>query len=52
MFIWKGFKTIKTLGDQLRQDIIETLKGKCLVLHFDGKLVKEISEELNISVTL
>ena len=34
---WKRYKTIETLGDQLKQDIIETLKGKHLVLHFDGK---------------
>ena len=30
--------------------IKEKLKGKRLVLHFDGKLVKELSEEKNIVV--
>ena len=33
----KRYKTIETLGDQLKQGKIETLKKKRLVLHLDGK---------------
>ena len=46
----KRFQIIQEKGNEIRQDVIETLKGKRLVLHFDGKLVQEISEEKNISV--
>ena len=31
---------------------METLKGKRLVLHFDGKQIKEMEENLNITVTV
>ena len=31
---------------------METLKGKRLVLHFDGKQIKEMGENLNITVTV
>jgi len=48
----KRYKTIETLGDKLRVDIIETLKGKRLCLHFDGKLVKQMEEDLNVTVTV
>ena len=45
----KRFEYIQNMGDNLREDIIELLQGKRLVLHFDGKIVREISEEKNIS---
>jgi hypothetical protein len=48
----KRYKKIEDLGDPLRQDIIETLKGKRLCLHFDGKLVKQIEENLDVTVTV
>lgn len=48
----KRYKKIESLGDKLRQDVIETLQGKRLCLHFDGKLVKQIEEDLNITVTV
>ena len=31
---------------------METLKGKRLVLHFDSKKIKEMQENLNITVTV
>ena len=46
----KRFEVIKERGNEIREDIIETLQGKRLVLHFDGKLVREISEDKKISV--
>ena len=45
----KRFKKIEELGDKIRQDIMTTLKGKKLCLHFDGKQVKQIEEDLNRS---
>jgi hypothetical protein len=48
----KRFKKIEELGDKIRQDIMTTLKGKKLCLHFDGKQVKQIEEDLNITVTV
>ena len=41
----KKFKKIECLGDQIRQEISDTLKGKRLCLHFDGKQVKQIEED-------
>ena len=48
----KKFKKIECLGDQIRQEISDTLKGKRLCLHFDGKQVKQIEEYLQITVTV
>ena len=48
----KRFKKIENLGDQIRQDIMDVLKGKKLCIHFDGKQVKQIEEDLNITVTV
>ena len=47
----KRFKKIEELGDEIRQDIMTTLKGKKLCLHFDGKQIQQIEENLNITVT-
>lgn len=46
----KRFKKIESKGEMLRVQIMDTLKGKKLVLHFDGKIVKELCEDKNISV--
>jgi hypothetical protein len=40
----KRFKKIEELGDKFRQDVMNTLKGKKLCLHFDGKQVQQIEE--------
>lgn len=48
----KRYKKIEILGDMIRQEIIETLKGKRLCVHFDGKQVKEIAEDLNITLNV
>lgn len=48
----KRFKKIEALGDNIRQDIMKTLQGKRLCVHFDGKQVKEIEEDLNITVSI
>lgn len=48
----KRFKTIENLGDWLRSEIMLFLKGKRLMLHFDGKQIQEIHGDLNITVTV
>lgn len=48
----KRFKKIEELGDAIRQDVVNTLKGKKLCIHFDGKQVKQIEEDLNITTTV
>jgi hypothetical protein len=40
---------IGELGDKIRQDIMNTLKGKRLCLHFDGKRVNQIENDLDIT---
>ena len=32
----------------MREEVVETLRGKRLILHFDGKIVKEMSDLKNI----
>jgi hypothetical protein len=48
----KRFQKIEAVGDKLRQEIITTLKGKKLCVHFDGKKVKQIDEDLKITVSV
>ena len=48
----KRFQKIEAVGDKLRQEIITTLKGKKLCVHFDGKRVKQIEEDLKITVSV
>ena len=48
----KRFQKIEAVGDKLRQEIITTLKGKKLCVHFDGKRVKQIKEDLKITVSV
>ncbi|XP_065679805.1 uncharacterized protein LOC136094125 [Hydra vulgaris] len=48
----KRFKKIEILGDKLRQEIIATLKGKKQCVHFDGKRIKQIEEDLKITVSV
>jgi hypothetical protein len=48
----KPLKKIEELGDKSRQDIMNTLKGKRLCLHYDGKQMKQIEDDLDITVTL
>ena len=48
----KRYKKVEELGDQIRQDVMNTLKGKKLCLHFDGKQVKEVEEKMNIVVSV
>ena len=48
----KRFRKIEMEGDKIRSDIVETLKGKRLCLHFDGKQVKQIEEDLGITVNV
>jgi hypothetical protein len=48
----KPQKKIEELGDESRQDIMNTLKGKRLCLHFDGKQMKQIEDDLDITVTV
>jgi len=45
----KRFEKIKNLGDQIRQDIMERKK---LCIYVDGKQVKQIEEDLNITVNV
>ena len=52
MLYRKRFKKIENLGDQIREDSLDVLKGKKLCIHFDGKQVKQIEEDLNITVTV
>ncbi len=40
------------LGDKIRQYIINTLKGWRLCLHFDGKQVNQMEDDLDITVTV
>lgn len=47
----KRLKKIEELGELIRQDIMTTLRGKKLCLHFDGKQIQQIEENLNITVT-
>ena len=44
----KRLKKIENLGDQIRQDIMDVLKGKKLCIPLDGRQVKQIEEDLNI----
>jgi hypothetical protein len=39
-------RKIEELGDKIRQDVMNTMKGKRLCLHFDGKQVKQIEDDL------
>jgi len=48
----KRFQKIEAVGDKLRHEIITTLKGKKLCVHFDGKRVKQIEEDLKITVSV
>jgi uncharacterized protein Yka (UPF0111/DUF47 family) len=48
----KRFKQIEELGDKIREDIMTTLKGKKVCLHFDGKQVKQIEEDLDITINV
>jgi hypothetical protein len=48
----KRFKMIEELGDKIRQDIMNTLKGKILCLHFDEMRVNQIGDDLDITVTV
>jgi hypothetical protein len=50
--VTKPKKKIEELGDKSRQDIMNTLKGKRLCLHFDGKQMKQIEDDLDITVTV
>ncbi len=45
-------KKIEELGGKSRQDIMNTLKGKRLCIHFDGKQMKQIEDDLDITVTV
>ena len=38
------------LGETLRQDLVDVLKGKKLIVHFDGKLVRQLEEENDLTV--
>src|SRR6218665_2745875 len=40
----KGFQVLDRQRDKMRQETIETLKGKQLILHFDGKIVEQQQE--------
>ncbi len=42
----KRFKKIEGLSDKIRWDIINTLKGERLCLHFDGKKMNQIQDNL------
>jgi hypothetical protein len=48
----KPYKKIEELGDKSMQDIMNTLKGKRLCLHFDGKQMKQNEDDLDITVTV
>ncbi len=43
----KRFKKIEELGDMIRQDIMNTLTGKMLCLHFYKKQVKQTEDDLD-----
>ena len=47
----KRYKQIEDLGDKIREKIMDTLKGKHLYLHFDGKQVKQMEKDLKIIVS-
>ena len=38
------------LGETLQQDHVDVLKGKKLIVHFDGKLVRQLKEENDLTV--
>jgi len=40
----KRFQVLDRQRDKMRQETIETLKGKQLILHFDGKIVEQQEE--------
>ncbi|XP_065681034.1 uncharacterized protein LOC101235214 isoform X1 [Hydra vulgaris] len=44
-------RIIENLGETLRQDVVNVLKGKKLIVHFDGKLVRQLEEENDLTVT-
>ena len=47
-----NLKKIENLSDQIRQDIMDVLNGKKLCIYFDGKQVRQIEKDLNITVTV
>ncbi len=47
-----NLKKIEELGNKSMQDIMNTLKGKRLCLHLDGKQMKQIEDDLDITVTV
>ena len=46
----RRYNKIQDLGGRIQQEVRDTLKGKRLIVHFDGKQVKQIEENLNITV--
>ena len=46
----RRYDKIQDLGGRIQQEVRDTLKGKRLIVHFDGKQVKQIEENLNITV--
>ena len=38
------------LGETLRQDLVDVLRGKKLIVHFDGELVRQLEEENDLTV--
>src|SRR6218665_3994683 len=42
----KRYQVLDRQGDKMRQETIETLKGKQLILHFDGKIVEQQQQEM------
>ena len=38
------------LGETLRQNVVDVLKGKKLIVHFHGKLVRQLEEENDLTV--
>lgn len=48
----KRYKKVEELGSQIVEEIRDTLRGKRLCLHFDGKQVKQIEEEHNMTVSV
>jgi hypothetical protein len=48
----KRFKMCEEVGNKIRQYIINTLKGCKLCLHFDGKQVNQMEDDIDITVTV
>ena len=48
----KRFQKIETLGSHIMEETKNTLRGKKPIVHFDGKQVKQMEEEHNITVNV